>query len=253
MGTIGDKQKRGDRLRAWLDFVFGFENRRGEVLDWWIYSAEDFSLSPSEFYAAVEKQVESRRTPGVEISRERFAEGGLLSDQRIYLRFMRERLAIDTCAAPFGKTYFFSCRTVHVPALVRLWHIVAALAFFLAVAVLLIKPLGLSFAIVAVVALLFAVAGVMRNAGTGAFDDLDSLLLKIPVAATIYEDWFRATTYYREDTRSLYLKLLPALVQSAAEEFCAEKGIKLVLQLQFLQHRRRELFQPLPPRTEEAT
>ena len=134
----------------------------------------------------------------------------------------------------------------------RLWHIVAAVAFFFAVTTLLVKPLGVSFAIIAVVALMFAVVGVMRNAGSGAFDDLDKLLLKIPVVATIYEDWFRVETYYREDTRSLYLKLLPARIQSIAEEYCAEKGVKLVRQHQFPPPVLHELFQPLPPRTEAA-
>jgi hypothetical protein len=251
MDSPNDKLKRSERLRCLLEFIFGFKNKRGQMLHHWIYSAEDFSLSPGEFYTAVEKHLETRKTPGVEISRKRFAEGGLLSDQRIYLRFMRERLAIETCAAPFGKTYFFSCRTVYIPALVRLWHIVAAIAFFFAVAVLFIKPLGLLFALIAVVALMFALVGVMRNAGAGTFDDIDRLLLKIPVVATIYEDWFRVETYYREDTRTLYLKLLPALIQSAAEEFCAEKGVKLVRQHHFppVLH---ELIQPLPPRKEDG-
>jgi hypothetical protein len=252
MDSQGDKLKKGEWLRGLLEFIFGFKNKRGQMLYHWIYSAEDFSLSPNEFYTVVEKHLETRKAPGVEISRERFAEGGLMSDQRVYLRFMRERLAIDTCAAPFGKTYFFSCRSVYIPTLVRLWHIVAAVMFFFAVVGLLVKPLGLPFAIIAMIALMFAVVGVMRNAGSGAFDDLDKLLLKIPVVATIYEDWFRVETYYREDTRSLYLKLLPALIQTAAEEFCAEKGVKLVRQHQFPPPMLHELFQPLPSRKEEA-
>ena len=37
-----------------------------------------------------------------------FAEAGSFSDQRLYLRLMRERLAITTCAAPFGNIFFFS-------------------------------------------------------------------------------------------------------------------------------------------------
>src|SRR5277367_3141097 len=95
MDSPGDKLKKSERLRLLLEFIFGFKNQRGQMLYHWIYSAEDFSLSPNEFYEVVEKHIETRKTPGVEISRERFAEGGLMSDQRIYLRFMRERLAID--------------------------------------------------------------------------------------------------------------------------------------------------------------
>ena len=164
------------------------------------------------------------------VNREEFAEGGLMSDQRLYLRFLRERLSILACAAPFGKIYFFSCRVIHVPALVRLWHIIAALMFLNVTGFLLIKPLGLTFAFVAEIALLFALVGVMRNAGRVAFDDLDRLLLRIPVVSTIYQDWFRVDTFYREDTRSLYISMLPQLIREAAEEICAQKGFKLVRQ-----------------------
>lgn len=232
MATSDDKPKKGELLRRWFDFVFGFKNKKGDILDYWIYSADGFSISPQDFYATVEQQMEARKIPSMEISRQEFAEAGMLSDQRIYLRLMRERLAITTCAAPFGKVFFFSCRTVYVPALVRLWHILAAIAFFYAVGRLLIIPLGLTFAAIAVTTLIFAIAGVLRNASAGGFSDLDTLLLRIPVVATIYEDWFREDTYYRLDTRNLYLKLLPKLILEMAEETCAEKGVKLQPQFQ---------------------
>ena len=101
-----------------------------------------FNYPPLEFYAKVEQELAAHKIPGMEISRVQFAEGGLLSDQRTYLRLMRERLCIDTCAAPFGNIFFFSFRTVYVPALVRLWHIMAAIAFFIVVERLLIIPSG---------------------------------------------------------------------------------------------------------------
>jgi len=96
------KPKKGETIRAILDFIFTFKNKRGEILDGWIYSAEGLSLSTQEFYAAVEQQVAAQKIPDLEVSREEFAQGGLLSNQRQYLRLMRERLTIDTCAAPFG-------------------------------------------------------------------------------------------------------------------------------------------------------
>jgi hypothetical protein len=248
MATPDDKLKKSERLRRVIDFIFGFRNKRGEILDHWIYSADGFNLAPAEFYSTVEKKLTAQRIPGMAVTRQEFAEGGLLSDQRIYLRLMRERLAIDACAAPFGTIYFFSCRTVHVPALVRLWHIVAALVFFNVTGALLVIPLGWTFAGIAQITLLFAFVGVLRNAGTSAFNDLDTLLLKIPVVSTIYENWFRVDTYYREDTRTLYVKLLPKFIQEAAEEICGAKGVKLVRQYQFPPILP-ELSQPLPPRT----
>jgi len=219
-------------LRRAIDFVFGFENKRVEILNAWIYSADGFSCSSQEFYATVEQELAARKIPSLDVARQKFAEGGLLSDKRTYLRLMRERLAIVACAAPFGNIFFFSCRTVYVPALVRLWHILAALVFFFVVARLLIIPLGVIFATVALVTLVFALAGVLRNASAAGFSDLDAILLRIPVVSTIYQDWFRQDTYYREDTRSLYLQIVPDLIKELAETTCAAKGVKLQQQFQ---------------------
>ena len=240
MATTNDKSKKSELfrlvMRRLIDFVFGFKNKRGEVLDYDMSHADGLSLAPKEFYAKVEQELAARNLPGMEFSRVQFAEGGLLSDQRVYLRLMRERLCIDTCAAPFGNIFFFSRRTVYVPSLVRLWHILVVVAFFFAVMRLLVDPLGINFATVAVIGLLFAIVGVLRNASSEAFSDLDTILLKIPVVATIYEDWFRVETYYREDTRNLYMQLLPQFIQEIADEMCAAKGVKLV-----------SSFQPKPP------
>ena len=240
MATTGDKPKKSEQFRLFvrqmLDFIFGFKNKKGEVLDYQLEHADGVSFSTQEFYTNVEQQLAARKIPGMEISRIEFPEGGLLSDQRVYLRLMRERLCIDTCAAPFGNLFFFSRRTVYVPALVRLWHIVAAVLFFGLVDYLLVKMLGASFAAIATGALVFAIVGVFRNASAGGLADLDTILLKIPVVSTIYEDWFRVETYYREDTRNLYRQLLPQFIHEIAEETCAAKGVKL-----------ERHFQPAPP------
>lgn len=229
MASSGIKPKeKGVFLRNLIDFVFGFENKRGEVLDGWILFADSFSFPPQDFYAAIEKELVERKIPSMEISRQEFSQGGLLSDKRIYLRLFRERLALYTCAAPFGTGYFFSFRAVYVPALVRLWHILAFLAFFGIMGRLLMSFLGLTFTIAAMVSLLFAIAAVFRNATAEAIGDLDTFLLKIPVLSTIYENWFREDTFYRIDTRILYLKQLPAIVRELAEEITAADGAKLV-------------------------
>lgn len=232
-GTQEFKSKKGESLRAWVDFIFGIRNKKGEILDHWIAFEDNLSYSPQEFYEAIDKELQARKVPGMEISHEEFAEGSLLSEKRIYLRFFRERLAIYTCAAPFGVGFFYSCRVVYVPALVRLWHILAVLFFFGIVGGLLIKPLGFSFTVLAIVTLLFALAAVMRNVATAAFADLDALLLKIPGLSTIYEAWFRADTYYRTDTRAIYIKKIPEIVKAVAEEITAAKGGKLVQQYRF--------------------
>ena len=86
----------------------------------------------------------------------------------------------------------------------------------------------------------------LRNVAARALTDLDALLLRIPVLATIYEDWFREETYYREDTRLIYLKILPDLIRELAEDTVAAKGARLEPQYQrtpvFT-----DLYQPLRP------
>jgi hypothetical protein len=80
---------------------------------------------------------------------------------------------------------------------------------------------------------------------------LDGLLLRIPVVGTIYEDWFRMDTYYRQDTRTLYVKLLPQFIEETAEEICGAKGGKLVRGNQSPPIMP-ELTRPLPPRVPES-
>lgn len=240
------KSKRGEVLRSCFDFVFGIENKKGDTLDYWIAFLDDYKLSPQQFYDAIAKELAARRIPDMEISREQFAEGGLLSDRRIYLKMFRERLALYTCAAPFGTGYFFSCRAVYVPALVRLWHILAALLFFALLGEVLIKPLGVLFASIAMVTLMFALVGVLRNAAASAISNVDAFLLKIPVVSTIYADWFRADdTYWRVDTRLIYLNRVPALIRELAQEITAANGAKLVEQYRFAPVMG-ELYKPVP-------
>ena len=255
MAASDDKPKISERvrfyLRAVIDFVFGIENKKGDVLDCQVYPAPGLTLSPQEFYEKLEAEVAAHKFPGLEITRQEFSEGGPLANRRTYLHFMRERLAITVCAAPFGDVFFFSYRIVYVRALVRLWHILAVMFCFGTIGRLLTPPLGINFATIATIALVFAIAAVLQNAATGNRSDLDTLLLKIPVVSTIYQDWFRVETYYREDTRNLYRQLLPQLIKELAEEACAAKGVTLESEFEprpkVADLNRPQLPQPQPP------
>jgi hypothetical protein len=227
------KPNKGEILRSFIDFAFGFENKKGEILDHWIAQSDSFSFPPQQFYETVEKELQARKVPAMKISRQEFCEGGLLSDKRTYLCLTRERLHIYACAAAFGTGYFFSCRTVYVPALVRLWHILATLLCFGAIGYFLLKPLGLTFTIIALVALAFAFAATFRNVAASAVEDVDALLLKIPVVSTIYQDWFRQDTFFRVDTRAVYLQRIPALIKEMASNVTAANGVKLVNQYSY--------------------
>lgn len=225
--------------------MLGFKLKKGDVLNHWIAFADGFSFSPQEFYAGLEKEMQVRQIPGLEISRVEFSEGGLLSDKRLYLRLLRERLAFDLCAAPFGTTYFFSCRAVDIPAVVRLWHLVLVLLFFGIVGGFLTKLLGLIYGPVATVALVLAIGQMLYYPSALGLYNLDTMLIRLPVIGPIYERWFRKETYYRTDTRLLYLELVPKLFREQAEGVTGAKGIKLARQYQWAPILG-ELYKPLP-------
>ena len=231
--------------------IFGFKPKKDEVLNHWIAFAEGFTLRPQEFYDRVEGELASRKIPGLQLSRNEYPEGGLLSENRIYMRMIRERLAFDACAAPFGTSYFFSCRTVYSPAVVRLWHILLLLIIFAILHYLLWKPLGLLYASIATVGLVIALVQIFRNSIALGLSDLDAALLKTPAIGPVYERWFRKETYYRYDARLMYLHVVSGLVKELAEEFTGEKGIKLITQFErgpILG----ELYKPVKPKPEDV-
>lgn len=216
----------------------------------WIASADDFTLAPQEFYDSVEKEIFALKIPGLEISRVDYAEGGLLSDNRVYLRLIRERLAFDVCAAQFGTRYFFSCRTVYSPAEVKFWHVLVVLGGLYGIFYELAQFLSIVMAGVALLGLVLAVCLMFRNVVASGLNDIDTLLLKIPAIGPIYERVFRKETYYRFDTRLMYLDTVPAVIQKLADDVTGAKGVKLVRQYQSAPILG-EIYKPLPPRKPE--
>lgn len=199
-----------------------------QVLAHSIAIVPDFSFSPQKFYELIEEALRARKLPGLEIFRVDYAEGGLLSEKRVYLRFLRERLAFDTCAAPFGTEYLFSCRTVYSPVKLRLWHVLVAFAILTAGWYFLVKPLGVVSASIAIFTLVLALAQTLQNVGAMNFGDLDAIVLKIPVVSPIYERFFRKETFYREDTRLAYTEIVPKLFNEVVDEITAKDGPRLV-------------------------
>jgi hypothetical protein len=200
---------------------------KGEVSNHWIVSANGFAQSPLEFYEALERELAALKISGLEISRHEYAQGGLLSDNRIYLRIMRERLVFLVCAAPFGTCYFFSCRAFHLPATLKLWHVLVVGQFF-ATFWGLERFLGMNFTIIDLFGVILAIGFKFRNALTMVLADVDSALLKIPVAGPIYEQFLRRDTYYRQDTRLMYLDTIQSMIRGLVDEFTGANGIKLI-------------------------
>jgi len=231
--------------------IFKLLRKDDEVLNHSFDVAPNFNFSPQEFYELIEKELAARKIPGLEISRAEHAEGGILSGKRVYLRMIRERLAFDVCAAPFGVDYFFTCRAVYSPVKMRFWHVLFLLALLGLVYSLLIKPLGLVYAGVAVGGLFIAIALMMRNTVAMGLTDLDAALLKTPVVGPIYEHVFRKDSYYRQDTRMAYLEIVPKIIAGLVDEITAAKGVKLIRKYQNAPIFG-ELYKPVPPRQPES-
>lgn len=199
-----------------------------EIIEHWYSPVNNCEFVTDDFYQMIEKELTARKVPGLEISRIAFSEGGLLSDKREYLRLRRERLVFDICAAPFGTSYFFSFRLVELPLGIKPLEL---LIFFIGVGLvfgLLEKAFGAFWGFASLLWILAAGIYVMRNSPALGLKNLDANLLKTPVIGPIYEVFFRKETYYRQDTRLMYLTTVNSITEALVDEVTAAKGIKLV-------------------------
>jgi hypothetical protein len=220
--------------------MFGFKSKKAEVLSHWYTPVPNFTLSTKDFYVSVEKELLQQQVPGLDVSRQEFSEGSLLSAKREYLRMSRERLVFDICAAPFGTNYFFSCRFAEIPAVVSLWELILlALGFFIGCYVsfvIAVRIFGVYAPIIWPIGCLLALLVIvytLRNAVAMGLKDLDATLIKTPVLGPVYETWFRRDSYYRQDTRLMYLTIVEGVVKKLVEEETAAKGIKLLTQYEY--------------------
>ncbi|HTB64166.1 MAG TPA: hypothetical protein VK737_11340 [Opitutales bacterium] len=219
--------------------MFISKRQSDNVFSHWIAPLDNFQFSTQEFYDEVEKELAARQVPGLKISRVDFFEGSVLSDKRTYLRLARERYAFDVCAAPFGREYFFSVRLVEKPRL----GLLALLAICVLLAFLswLIGHIGINALGLAVLAALAyfgywifrttPTEGEIKESNSPGkrpvMPDLQSLLLDNTVIGAWY-DRFRKDTYFRHDTRLMYLTVIAEIVKMKVDEVTAAKGVKLI-------------------------
>lgn len=214
--------------------MFGiFGSKKAEFIEHWYALVPGFNTSGKEFYGDIEKELKAREVPGLDIAYVDFAEGGILSSKREYLRMTRERLVFDICAAPFGKAFFFSCRFAQIPAVIRLWQLLVVMVGAFMVTALTLRYAGLILGVLLLLAGAVFLIYLLRNAVALGLKDLDASLIKSPVFGPLYENWFRKETYYRHDTRLMYLDTVNAVVKAKVEEATGAKGIKLV---RFMEH-----------------
>jgi hypothetical protein len=209
-----------------MAFYRFFRPKRVVVQEHWYVPLLDFHISTQDFYRAVEQELAERKVPDLEISRVEFAEGGVLSAKREYLRLRRERLVFDICSAPFGTSWFFSCRGSFIPRNLTIWHIGIVLIGMISLFLLYWTTFGLIIGTAAIIASVLAVAVFLHFASR--WQGLDDALMQLPIVGVIYEAFFRPETYYREDTRLMYLDTVPRIVKHQMELFTGGAGVKLL-------------------------
>lgn len=204
-----------------------------EVIEHWFTLIPGQQFSSNEFYTAIEAEIKTQKVPALRISRIEVPEGGLLSDNREYLRMQRERLTFDVCAAPVGVNYFFSYRFYVEQVRVEPWQIallLIALWFLLEGS---IRFFGIFLGPTLLLMALVFLGWMMRNAIGLGLRDLDTTLLKLPILGPVYERYFRKDSYYRQDLRIAYCSIVSGIVKASVESITGAKGIKLLKEFRY--------------------
>lgn len=150
----------------------------------------------------------------------------MLSAKRLYLRLRRERLVFDICSAPFGKTWFFSYRFSQIPITMMLWELLFVLAVIGAIVSGYVFLFGLFWGGIIIGLTLLGLALLLRNTTSFGWYGLDDFLLRLPIFGAVYEVLLRKETYYREDTRLMYVTLMRDIIERHVEQITGAAGIK---------------------------
>jgi hypothetical protein len=207
--------------------MFGLWNKKRPVIhQWWHAVLLDFESSTGEFYSEIESDLKKRELMGLELSRVEYAEGGILSAKRTYLRMRRERLIFDVCSAPFGTSWLFSCRFAEVRVSLRVWELVVMLLFLVAFWFSYAQLFGVVTGSIVFGATLLGLVLAMLCAVPFGLHDMDAALLQLPCIGTLYELYLRPDTYYRQDTRVAYTRIVNSIVRQRVQEIAKAHGVE---------------------------
>lgn len=209
--------------------TFGFWRKKKPVLleEPKALLLEDFSISSDDFYRAIEDELIAKQIPDLTITRELFSEGGLLSSKREYLRMRRESYVFDICGAPFGTSFFFSTRFAQIPVLLYVWQLMLVLLVLAGIGALYWYVMGVFWGGVMFGLNVIAAFVLLRNLAELKLNRLDDFLIRVPVFGIVYETFFRPETYYRIDTRTMYIETVKKIVERKVDEFTGSQGIRL--------------------------
>ncbi|MCG3165586.1 MAG: hypothetical protein POELPBGB_01354 [Bacteroidia bacterium] len=74
----------------------------------WAQLIDGMKFSTKDFYALLQKELESREVKDIKIGTVVLSEGGVASNKRLYLRVKWKEYTYDMCFAPFGRGVFVS-------------------------------------------------------------------------------------------------------------------------------------------------
>ena len=212
-----------------------------DALSHWSKPYDGFQTSAMDFYAAVEAALHRRQIPDVSVSRVDLHEGGTLSAKREYLRFTRQKLAFDLCAAPYGTGYFFSwwlgekrpnrvlCWAILLGAIIGYFVLrsgVGKVASRLWAQVFHQYGPGLLIRLLITLATFIVVYLIYRGV-TRLFDmDTDDPIIAVPILGQLYEHFFRPVTYFRVDTTLMFQSAVSAAVNESIDAVTTAKGLR---------------------------
>lgn len=198
------------------------KKRRAFVQHQWIVPLEDFQSDVGQFYSAIEDTIRERRLPPMNLLRIPWREGSLFSSGREYLRIMRERLVFDIGCGPFGSYWWYSCRGAIIPRWLTWGDVLIALLTMGSFFAIYLMAFGWGLAWLVFGATFAAIFALMVIAGK--WPGLDETLIHMPVVGVIYEALFRRETYYRQDTRQMWLTVIQGVVREKVQEFVKASG-----------------------------
>lgn len=208
--------------------MFGlFKRKRPQVCSQWITPLLEFSSDSAKFYDAIEEGLRTWQVPELVTERIIYKDGGPLSPGREYLRVRREALVFDILSARFGTSWWwFSCRGAVLQRSMRWWEVIVFVAFTAAFAASYVYTFGMVVGGIVLGSTLLMLVVMMVAARS--WNGLDDLLLRMPVIGALYESLFRAESYYRDDTRRMYVTVVDCLVREKVREFAAAGGVNEV-------------------------
>jgi hypothetical protein len=203
------------------------------VISHWHHPIENFNTSTLDFYAAVETALQPRQIPDCVSSRIDWREGGLHTARREYLRIKRGKLAFDLCAAPFGRTYFFSWWLAELPPSHPLLWAALFLFALLVIMGICVKVFGFAGFVIGIAACclciwLFGYLVSEQQLG----EQVEDVVLAIPVLGYLYARFFQPPTYYKIDSTLAFQAVVHSAVLEVIDRLLNAKGVRALTELE---------------------